>query len=106
MPYDAVNDFAPISLLLEAEGLLVVHPSVPVQSVPELISHARANPGKLSFASAGMGTSSHLAGELFKAMAKVDMNHIPTKVTCRRSPTSSRARRASSSPPCRRSFRM
>jgi tripartite-type tricarboxylate transporter receptor subunit TctC len=79
MPYDAVNDFAPISLLLEAEGLLVVHPSVPAQSVPELIAHARANPGKLTFASAGMGTASHLAGELFKAMAKVDMSHIPYK---------------------------
>ena len=79
MPYDAVNDFAPISLLLEAEGLLVVHPSVPAQSVPELIAYARANPGKLSFASAGMGTASHLAGELFKSMAKVDMNHIPYK---------------------------
>jgi tripartite-type tricarboxylate transporter receptor subunit TctC len=79
MPYDAVNDFAPISLLLEAEGMLVVHPSVPAHNVPELISFARANPGKLTFASAGMGTASHLAGELFKAMAKVDMNHIPYK---------------------------
>ncbi len=79
MPYDAVNDFAPIALLLEAEGLLVVHPSVPAQSVPELIAYARANPGKLSFASAGMGTASHLAGELFKSMARVDMTHIPYK---------------------------
>jgi tripartite-type tricarboxylate transporter receptor subunit TctC len=79
MPYDAVNDFAPIAHLLEAEGLLVVHPSVPARSVPELIAYARANPGKLSFGSAGMGTASHLAGELFKAMAKVDMNHIPYK---------------------------
>ena len=79
MPYDAVNDFAPIALLLEAEGLLVVHPSVPAQSVPELIAYARANPAKLSFASAGMGTASHLAGELFKSMAKVDMTHIPYK---------------------------
>jgi tripartite-type tricarboxylate transporter receptor subunit TctC len=79
MPYDAVNDFAPIAHLLEAEGLLVVHPSVPANSVPELIAYARANPGKLSFASAGMGTASHLAGELFKSMAKVDMNHIPYK---------------------------
>jgi len=79
MPYDAVNDFAPIVHLLEAEGLLVVHPSVPVNSVPELIAYARANPGKLTFASAGMGTSSHLAGELFKSMARVDMNHIPYK---------------------------
>jgi len=79
MPYDAVNDFAPIVHLLEAEGLLVVHPSVPVQSVPELIAYARANPGKLTFASAGMGTASHLAGELFKSMAKAEMAHIPYK---------------------------
>jgi tripartite-type tricarboxylate transporter receptor subunit TctC len=79
MPYDAVNDFAPIAHLLEAEGLLVVHPSVPAHTVSELIAYARANPGKLTFASAGMGTASHLAGELFKAMAKVDMNHIPYK---------------------------
>ena len=79
MPYDAVNDFAPIVHLLEAEGLLVVHPSVPVNSVPELIAYARANPGKLTFASAGMGTSSHLAGELFKSMAKIDLVHIPYK---------------------------
>jgi len=79
MPYDAVNDFAPIVHLLEAEGLLVVHPSVPAKSVPELIAYARANPGKLTFASAGMGTASHLAGELFKAMARVDMTHVPYK---------------------------
>src|SRR4029077_20863835 len=79
MPYDPVKDFAPIILVLEAEGLLVVHPSVPAQTVSELIAYARANPGKLTFASAGMGTASHLAGELFKSMAKVDMNHIPYK---------------------------
>ena len=79
MPYDAVNDFSPIVHLLEAEGLLVVHPSVPATSVPELIAYARANPGRLTFASAGMGTASHLAGELFKSMAKVEMNHIPYK---------------------------
>jgi tripartite-type tricarboxylate transporter receptor subunit TctC len=79
MPYDAVKDFAPIALLVEAEGMLVVHPSVPVQSVTELIAYGRANPGKLTFASAGMGTASHLAGELFKSMAKVDMTHVPYK---------------------------
>ena len=79
LPYDAVRDFAPIALILEAEGLLVVHPSVPAHGVPELIAHARANPGALSFASAGMGTASHLAGELFKAMAKVEMVHVPYK---------------------------
>jgi tripartite-type tricarboxylate transporter receptor subunit TctC len=79
LPFDPVRDFAPVAMVLEAEGLLVVHPSIPVSSVPELIAHARSNPGKLTFASAGMGTASHLAGELFKAMAKVDMNHIPYK---------------------------
>jgi tripartite-type tricarboxylate transporter receptor subunit TctC len=79
MPYDPVKDFAAIALVLEAEGLLVVHPSVPANSVAELIAYARANPGKLTFASAGPGTASHLAGELFKTMAKVDMLHIPYK---------------------------
>src|SRR4051812_423147 len=79
MPYDPVKDFAPLVLVLEAEGLLVVHPSLPVQSVPELIAYGRANPGKLTFASAGMGTASHLAGELFKTMAHVDMTHVPYK---------------------------
>jgi tripartite-type tricarboxylate transporter receptor subunit TctC len=79
MPYDPVKDFAPIALVLEAEGLLVVHPSVPANNVSELITYARANPGKLTFASAGMGTASHLAGELFKTMAKVEMTHVPYK---------------------------
>jgi tripartite-type tricarboxylate transporter receptor subunit TctC len=58
---------------------LVLHPSVPANGVGELIALARANPGKLTFASAGMGTASHLAGELFKTMAKVDMTHVPYK---------------------------
>ncbi|MBI3373915.1 MAG: tripartite tricarboxylate transporter substrate binding protein [Betaproteobacteria bacterium] len=79
LPYDPVRDFAPIAQVLEAESLLVVHPSVPVQSVPELIAHARTFPGKLTFASAGMGTASHLAGELFKSMAKLEMTHVPYK---------------------------
>ena len=79
MPYDPVKDFAAIALVLEAEGLLVVHPSVPANHIAELIAYARANPGKLTFASAGPGTASHLAGELFKTMAKVDMLHIPYK---------------------------
>jgi tripartite-type tricarboxylate transporter receptor subunit TctC len=79
MPYDPVKDFAAIALVLEAEGLLVVNPAVPANNVAELIAQARANPGKLTFASAGPGTASHLAGELFKTMAKVDMLHIPYK---------------------------
>ena len=69
MPYDPVRDFAPIAHVLEAEGLLVVHPSVSAQSVPELIGLLRAKPGVMTYASAGMGTASHLAGELFKALA-------------------------------------
>ena len=79
MPYDPLRDFAPIALVLEAEGLLVVHPSVPAKDVRELVAYARGNPGKLTFASAGMGTASHLAGELFKTMAKVEMTHVPYK---------------------------
>ena len=79
MPYDPVRDFAPIALVLEAEGLLVVHPSIPAQSVLDLIAYGRAHPGRLTFASAGMGTASHLAGELFKTMARVDMTHVPYK---------------------------
>src|SRR5687767_13542723 len=79
LPYDPVKDFAAIALVLEAEGLLVLHPSVPANSVAELIAHARANPGKLTFASAGMGTASHLAGELFRSMAKIEMTHVPYK---------------------------
>ncbi|HEY8251308.1 MAG TPA: tripartite tricarboxylate transporter substrate binding protein [Burkholderiales bacterium] len=79
MPYDPVKDFAAVALVLEAEGLLVLHPLIPASSVAELIAYARANPGKLTFASAGMGTASHLAGELFKSMAKVDMTHVPYK---------------------------
>ncbi len=79
MPYDPVRDFSPIALVLEAEGLLVVHPSVPAQSVLDLIAYGRAHPGRLTFASAGMGTASHLAGELFKSMARVEMTHVPYK---------------------------
>ena len=77
MPYDPVRDFAAIALVLEAEGLLVVHPSIPASSVGELIALAKSRP--LTFASAGMGTASHLAGELFKSMAKVEMTHVPYK---------------------------
>jgi tripartite-type tricarboxylate transporter receptor subunit TctC len=79
LPYDPVRDFAPVALALEAESLLVVHPSVAAHSVADLVALARAKPGALTYASAGAGTASHLAGELFKAMAKVDMVHVPYK---------------------------
>ena len=77
--YDPIRDFAPVSLIMEAEGLLVLHPSVPVRTVKELIALAKARPGQLSYASAGNGTAAHLSGELFKSMAKVDMVHVPYK---------------------------
>lgn len=79
MPYDPIRDFAPVALVMEADGLLVLHPSVPVKSVKELIALARARPGQLAYASAGNGTAAHLAGELFKSMAKIDLVHIPYK---------------------------
>jgi tripartite-type tricarboxylate transporter receptor subunit TctC len=77
--YDAVRDFSPISLTASAPLLLVVHPSVPARSVKDLIALAKARPGALNIAAATVGTSSHLAAELFKAMARVDMVYIPYK---------------------------
>ena len=79
MPYDPQRDFVPVAMVIEAEGLLAVHPSVPVNSVAELLALARTQPGKLSYASGGIGTSSHLAGELFKSMTGADIVHIPYK---------------------------
>jgi len=79
LPYDPVRDFAPVALVIEADGLLVLHPSVPVKTVKDLIALARARPGQLAYASAGNGTASHLAGELFKSMAKIDLVHVPYK---------------------------
>jgi tripartite-type tricarboxylate transporter receptor subunit TctC len=79
LPYDPIKDFAPVTLVATQNLMLLVHPSVPVKSVKELIRLAKAQPGKLSFASAGNGTGSHLSGELFKQLAGVDMLHIPYK---------------------------
>ncbi len=66
VPYDAVNDFVPVSLLTSSPSLLAVHPSVPARSVRELLELAKARPGALNYASAGAGTNPHIAGELFK----------------------------------------
>jgi tripartite-type tricarboxylate transporter receptor subunit TctC len=79
LKYDPVNDFAEVSLLAVSPFLLVVHPSVPVKTVRELVELARRRPGELQFASAGSISATHLAGELFKHMAKVDMLHVPYK---------------------------
>nr|WP_240636183.1 tripartite tricarboxylate transporter substrate binding protein [Caldimonas tepidiphila] len=79
LPYDPVKDFAPLTRVAVVPNLLVTHPSVPFKTVPEMIAYARANPGKLTFGSPGNGSSPHISGELFKSLAKVDMQHIPYK---------------------------
>src|SRR5262249_4937987 len=75
--YNFLRDIAPIASILRYPNVLEVHPSIPVKTVPEFIGYAKANPGKLNFASAGSGTTQHVSGELFKIMARVDMVHVP-----------------------------
>ena len=77
LPYDSIRDFAPISLAAVGPNILVVHPSLPVRSVKELIVFCKQHPGKLSYASSGTGGAPHLAGELFKSMAGVNLVHVP-----------------------------
>jgi tripartite-type tricarboxylate transporter receptor subunit TctC len=79
LPYDPIRDFVAVAFVVGADGLLVVHPSLPVRSTKELIALARSKPGALTYASAGAGTTSHLAGELFKSMTKTDITHVPYK---------------------------
>ena len=79
LPYDPVKDFAPVALCVTTPLYLVVHPSVPARSVKELIAIARTRPGKLAYGSGGNGSSNHLAGELFKSLARVDVLHVPYK---------------------------
>jgi tripartite-type tricarboxylate transporter receptor subunit TctC len=81
LPYDSERDFAPVSLAAVAPNMLVLHPSVAAASVRELIAYARANPQRLRFGSAGGGGNSHLAGELFKLLAQVDIVHVPYRGT-------------------------
>jgi tripartite-type tricarboxylate transporter receptor subunit TctC len=79
LPYDQIRDFAPISLTASIPLLLLAHNGMPVQSVKDLVAFARANPGKVNFASFGTGSSSHLAGELFKSTAGIQIVHVPYK---------------------------
>lgn len=79
LPYDALRDYDPISLLTTQPYVLTLHPSVPATTVAQLVAYAKANPGKLTVASPGVGSGSHLANELFKHMAGVDMRHVPYK---------------------------
>lgn len=81
LPYDPVRDFAPVSGYKRAPNLLAVHPSLGVNDVAGLIALARARPGQLTFASSGVGSSSHLAGEMLKFMARIDITHVPYRGT-------------------------
>jgi len=76
-PYDPVNDFAPVTILAQAPNVLIVHPSVEAKTVAELINLVKANPGKYSFASAGVGQTGHLTGALFNVKFGLDMAHVP-----------------------------
>jgi hypothetical protein len=77
--FDPVKDFAPVSLVAVTPNILVAHPSMPVKTIKELIAYAKAKPGTLNFPSAGVGSSSHLAGEMLKSLAGISMVHIPFK---------------------------
>jgi tripartite-type tricarboxylate transporter receptor subunit TctC len=77
VPYDPLKDFAPVTLAAVSPNVLTVHPSIPAKDVKELIAHIKANPGKYSFASAGLGTTPHLSGELFKLSQGLDLVHVP-----------------------------
>src|SRR5262245_48653114 len=101
LPFNTEKDFAPVTLVASAPLMLVVHPSVPAKSLKEFIAYAKANSGKLNFGSGGPGTTPHLAGEMLKMMAGIDVVHIPYKGGGPPSPTSSEARSSS----CWRIFR-
>ena len=78
-PYDTNSDFTPVSLVASAQYVLTLHPSVPARSLKELVAYAKAHPGKINYASAGNGTPVHLAAELFRSVAGVNLTHIPYK---------------------------
>src|SRR5215204_168906 len=79
LPYDAQRDFAPITIAMKTANILVVHPAVPAASFQELIAYATANPGKLTFASQGKGSSGHIVGEQLKQIAGIDIVHVPDR---------------------------
>jgi tripartite-type tricarboxylate transporter receptor subunit TctC len=79
LPYDPVRDFAPVTMIASFPNILVANPALPFKSVPELVAYAKSRPGTLNFGSAGSGTSTHLAGELFKSVAGIDVVHVPYK---------------------------
>jgi tripartite-type tricarboxylate transporter receptor subunit TctC len=81
LPYDPAKDFAPVALFAMVPTVLMVHPGLPANNLQELIAYAKANPGKVNFGSAGIGSTPHLSGELLKTMAKIDIVHVPYRGT-------------------------
>src|SRR5262245_35657005 len=86
LPYDPVADFVPISLVVLLKNVLVVNPSVPAKNVPEFVAYLKANPGKVSYASSGVGSAQHLAAELFKITTGTQMVHVPYSGTSKALP--------------------
>jgi tripartite-type tricarboxylate transporter receptor subunit TctC len=78
-PYDTLKDFSPVSLVADAQYLMTIHPSIPPRTVKDFVAYAKANPGRINYASAGNGTPVHLAAELFKSVAGVNLVHVPYK---------------------------
>ena len=92
LPYDAVADFTPLALIAQAPVSVVVHPSQPVKTLADLVALAKKNPGRLNYGSAGVGTPGHLTGEMFRAAAGIDIQHVLTRAAHRPSPISSAVR--------------
>ena len=86
LPFDAQKDFELLGVLAELKNVVVVNPALPVNSIQELVAYAKANPGKISFGSAGVGTSQHMAGELFKHLAGIEINHVPYRGAAQAAP--------------------
>lgn len=86
LPFDALNDFEFLAIAAELKNVVVVNPKVPVKTMQELVRYAKDNPGKINFGSAGVGTSQHMAGELLKYLAKIDINHVAYKGAAQAAP--------------------
>ncbi len=92
LPFDFIRDSVPVAGTMRLANVMEVHPAVPANNVAEFIAYAKANPGKINFASGGVGTSPHLSGELLKTMTGINLVHVPYRGTAPRSPTCSPVR--------------
>jgi tripartite-type tricarboxylate transporter receptor subunit TctC len=86
LPFDALNDFEFLGMAAELKNVVVINPKMPAKTMQELVGYAKANPGKINFGSAGVGTSQHMAGELFKHRAQIEINHVPYKGAAQAAP--------------------